>query len=67
VADPEWALLGGPVGTHPALLPRVRSMIAAAFPGPTRVDLAALGAEAPLEGALQSAIDHARAAAITPA
>jgi predicted NBD/HSP70 family sugar kinase len=62
VVDPELFLLGGPVGTHPALLPKVREMIS--FPGPTRVDRSGLGVEAPLEGAVQMAVEHARAAAI---
>jgi predicted NBD/HSP70 family sugar kinase len=64
VVDPELVLLGGPVGTHPALLPRVRDLVAGSFPGPTRVDRGALGADAPLHGALQLAVEHARAAAV---
>lgn len=64
VVDPELVLLGGPVGTHPALLPRVRTLVADAFPGPTRVDRGALGADAPLHGALQLAVEHARTAAV---
>jgi predicted NBD/HSP70 family sugar kinase len=67
VVDPELVLLGGPVGTHPALLPRVRDMITAAFPGPTRLDHGLLGTDAPLHGALHLAIEHARATAIAPA
>ena len=67
VVDPEVILLGGPVGTHPALLPRVRARITAAFPGPTRVDHGALGAHAPLQGALQLAIEHARTTAVAVA
>jgi predicted NBD/HSP70 family sugar kinase len=64
VVDPSLILLGGPVGTHPALLPRVQAMIAAAFPGPTRVDRGTHGADAPLLGALHLAVEHALAAAI---
>jgi predicted NBD/HSP70 family sugar kinase len=64
VVDPELVLLGGPVGTHPALLPRVRELVADSFPGPTRVDRGTLGADAPLHGALQLAVEHARAAAV---
>jgi predicted NBD/HSP70 family sugar kinase len=67
VVDPALILLGGPMGTHPALLPRVREMIAVAFPGPTRVDRGTLGADAPLEGALRLATEHAIAAAIKSA
>jgi predicted NBD/HSP70 family sugar kinase/DNA-binding transcriptional ArsR family regulator len=66
VVDPDLVLLGGPVGTHPALLPRVREVIAGAFPGPTRVDHGTLGADAPLHGALELAIEHARSTATTP-
>jgi predicted NBD/HSP70 family sugar kinase len=67
VVDPELVLLGGPVGTHPALLPRVRDMIADAFPGPTRIDRGALGEHAPLHGALQMAVEHALATAVAVA
>jgi predicted NBD/HSP70 family sugar kinase len=63
VVDPSLFLLGGPVGTHPALLHRVRERIS--FPGPTRVDQGELGADAPLHGAVQMAIEHARAAAVS--
>lgn len=66
VVDPDLVLLGGPVGTHPALLPRVREVIAGAFPGPTRVDHGTLGADAPLHGALELAIEYARSTATTP-
>jgi predicted NBD/HSP70 family sugar kinase len=67
VVDPELVLLGGPVGTHPALLPRVRDMIAEAFPGPTRIDRGALGEHAPLHGALQMALEHALPTAVAVA
>jgi predicted NBD/HSP70 family sugar kinase len=62
VVDPALVLLGGPVGTHPALLPRVRAAIS--FPGPIRVEHGALGTDAALRGALELAIEHARAAAV---
>jgi hypothetical protein len=42
----------------------VRELVADSFPGPTRVDHGALGADAPLHGALQLAVEHARAAAV---
>lgn len=64
VVDPQLFLLGGPIGTHPALLPRVREQIT--FPGPTRINRSILGVDAPLLGAVQSAIEHARATAIAP-
>nr|BFE68965.1 hypothetical protein GCM10020092_022660 [Actinoplanes digitatis] len=62
VVDPALVLLGGPVGTHPALLPRVRTAIS--FPGPIRVEHGALGTDAALRGALELAIEHARATAV---
>jgi predicted NBD/HSP70 family sugar kinase len=62
VVDPALFLLGGPAGTHPALLARVRDTIV--FPGPIRVDRSGLGVDAPLQGAVQMAVEHARAAAI---
>ena len=64
VVDPSLFLLGGPVGTHPALLPRVRERIS--VPGPARVEHGMLGADAPLHGAVQMAVEHARAVAIAP-
>ncbi|PRY22881.1 ROK family transcriptional regulator [Pseudosporangium ferrugineum] len=62
VVDPALVLLGGPVGTHPALLPRVRAGLA--FPGPLEVEHGTLGTEAALTGALHLAVEHARAAAV---
>jgi predicted NBD/HSP70 family sugar kinase len=64
VVDPALFLLGGPVGTHPALLPAVRDLMT--FPGPPRIEHGALGADAPLTGALQLALEYARAAATAP-
>jgi predicted NBD/HSP70 family sugar kinase len=65
VVDPALFLLGGPVGTHPALLPLVRERVS--FPGPARIEHGALGADAPMHGAIQMAVEHARARAIAPA
>ena len=64
VVDPELVLLGGPVGTHPALLPRVRELVATTFPGRTRIDHGSLGAHAPLQGALHLATARALATAV---
>lgn len=64
VIDPELVLLGGPVGTHRALLEPVRDAVAALSPGPTRLAYGTLGVLAPLHGATHLALDHARAAAI---
>jgi predicted NBD/HSP70 family sugar kinase len=64
VVDPELILLGGPVGSHPALLEPVRSALAAITVGPDRLAYGTLGALGPLHGAIQRALEHARAAAI---
>ncbi len=64
VVDPELILLGGPVGSHPVVLPAVAEALAGAIPGPSRLGHGTLGALAPLHGALHLALDHARAAAI---
>jgi predicted NBD/HSP70 family sugar kinase len=65
VVDPEVVLLGGPVGTHPALLTPVREALTALSPSPARVDYGTLGVLAPLHGAVRLALDHAIATAIT--
>jgi predicted NBD/HSP70 family sugar kinase len=65
VVDPELVLLGGPVGSHPALLPPVSEALNALGAGPTRLAHGTLGRLAPLHGATQLALDHARAAAIS--
>jgi predicted NBD/HSP70 family sugar kinase len=64
VVDPELVLLGGPVGTHPALLPAVRVALDAISPSPTRLAHGTLGSLAPLHGATHLALEHARAAAV---
>jgi predicted NBD/HSP70 family sugar kinase len=64
VVDPELVLLGGPVGTHPALLEPVLAAFAAVTPSPARIGYGTLGAPAPLHGALHLALDHARAKAV---
>ncbi|GLY94218.1 ROK family transcriptional regulator [Actinoplanes sp. NBRC 103695] len=61
VVDPALFLLGGPVGTHPALLREVRELTT--FPGAARIEHGALGPDAPLTGAVQLALEHARATA----
>jgi len=64
VVDPELILLGGPLGTHPALLEPVREAVAAISPGPTRLAPGTLGVRAPLHGATHLAVEHARATAL---
>jgi predicted NBD/HSP70 family sugar kinase len=67
VVDPELILLGGPVGTHPALLDPVVEAFSAVSPSPARLAHGTLGALAPLHGALHLALDHARSAAVSSA
>ncbi len=64
VVDPEVVLLGGPLGTHPALLDPVRAAVATLSTSPTRLDHGTLGALAPLHGATRLALDHAVTTAI---
>ena len=64
VVDPELILLGGPVGTHPALLEPVLAAFAAVSPSPARIHHGTLGTLAPLHGATHLALDHALAAAV---
>jgi len=66
VIDPELVLLGGPVGSHPVLLEPVREALAAIAVAPGPVIHGTLGVLAPLHGAMYLALDHARAAAISP-
>ena len=65
VVDPELVLLGGPLGSHPALLPTVRETVAGIFPSTVRIELGALGEAASLQGALHRALDHAREQLVT--
>ncbi|MGO1052744.1 ROK family protein [Crossiella sp. CA198] len=67
VVDPGLVLLGGPVGTHPALLGPVRAAVAARSPAPVRLGHGVLGALAPAHGALHLALEHATAAAVRAA
>lgn len=64
VVDPELVLLGGPIGTHPALLEPVRDALAEIAPAPVPVIHGALGELAPLHGAVHAAVEHARTHAI---
>jgi predicted NBD/HSP70 family sugar kinase len=60
ITDPELVLLGGPIGSHPALREPVRA--AAARFAPARVGIAAgsAGESASLQGALHLALGHGR-------
>jgi predicted NBD/HSP70 family sugar kinase len=61
VVDPELVLLGGPIGSHPALLDPVREAVNALAPLPPPIESGALGEAAPLRGALTIALRRARA------
>ncbi|MER5224626.1 ROK family transcriptional regulator [Streptomyces flaveus] len=61
VVDPELVLLGGPIGSHPALLEPVRAAVNALAPLPPPIESGALGDAAPLRGALAVALRRARA------
>lgn len=64
VVDPELVVLGGPIGTHPALLEPVRAALREVAPAPIRVIHGELGELAPLHGAVHLAVEHARAHAV---
>lgn len=61
VVDPELVLLGGPIGSHPALLTPVRTVVEGIFPGPVRIEAGSIATNAPLRGAVHLATDQARA------
>jgi predicted NBD/HSP70 family sugar kinase len=61
VVDPELVLLGGPIGSHPALLAPIRAAVNALAPLPPPIVAGALGDAAPLRGALAVALRRARA------
>jgi predicted NBD/HSP70 family sugar kinase len=61
VVDPELVLLGGPIGSSPALLDPVRAAVAETSPSPVRIELGRIGESAPLRGALHLALEHGRA------
>lgn len=65
VIDPELVLLGGPIGSHSALLDPVRERVAQLTPTPTRIETGTLGRAAPLQGALLRALEHGRTTALS--
>ncbi len=62
--DPALVLLGGPLGTHPALLDPFRAHLAGHWPHRVDVGVSTLGERAPLQGAAHVAVDAARRAAL---
>lgn len=61
VFDPELVVLGGGVGSNPALLPMVSRVVTGLVPFPPRVEISGLGEVASLTGALSVAVDRAHA------
>lgn len=60
VLDPELVVLGGGVGSNPALLGPVRTHVAHTFPLPLEIETSALGAAAAYFGAIAVALQGAR-------
>ncbi|MEI6401111.1 MAG: ROK family transcriptional regulator [Actinomycetota bacterium] len=54
--DPEMVVLGGGIGSNPALLAPLRAAVARLVPWPLRIETSALGARAGLVGALHHAL-----------
>jgi predicted NBD/HSP70 family sugar kinase len=65
IADPELVLLGGPIGSHAALLEPVRAAAARFSSAPVQIAAGRTGESAPLQGALHLALDHGRQQMIT--
>ncbi len=60
VIDPELVVLGGGIGSNPALVAPVRAAVANLLPVPLRVETSRLGDKAALSGAVAIALRHAR-------
>lgn len=58
--DPAFVVLGGEIGSHPAISAAVNSRIASIAPYPVDVRTSTLGDRAPVLGALATALDVAR-------
>jgi glucokinase len=57
ILNPGLILLGGEIGTHPALLPEVKRLLTDSEFAVTRVDLGSLGQKAVLWGAISIALE----------
>ncbi len=60
VIDPELVVLGGGIGSNPALVKPVRAAVASLLPLPTRIETSHLGDQAALYGAIAIALRRAR-------
>ena len=67
VVDPELVVLGGAIGSNPALLAPVRATVAQLVPLTARIETSRLGDRAALHGAIAVALREARAALFTRA
>ncbi len=67
VVDPELVVLGGGIGSNPALLEPVRATVAELVPLTPRIETSRLGDRAALVGAVAAALREARAQLFTRA
>jgi len=67
VIDPELVVLGGGIGSNPALLEPVRATVAELVPLTARIETSMLGDQAALHGAVAAALREARAQLFTRA
>jgi len=67
VVDPELVVLGGAIGSNPALLAPVRATVAQLVPLTARIETSSLGDRAALHGAIAVALREARGALFTRA
>jgi predicted NBD/HSP70 family sugar kinase len=67
VVDPELVVLGGGIGSNPALLGPVRATVADLVPLTARIETSRLGDQAALHGAVAAALREARAQLFTRA
>jgi predicted NBD/HSP70 family sugar kinase len=65
IVDPELVLLGGPIGSQPALLESARATVTRLSPGRVRIATGSAEGSAPLRGALHLALDHGRRRMLT--
>ena len=67
VIDPELIVLGGGIGSNPALLGPVRATVAELVPLTARIEISRLGDQAALHGAVAVALREAHALLFTRA
>lgn len=60
IVNPATVILGGPIGSHPAIVARVQARIGELTPLPVVVEATKLGDEAPLAGAVDLGVQYAR-------